>query len=280
MAPTMATKLLSTGGGRAAQCGRTRGCSRARGERERERDAVLCAHAGLFPLGRRKTLATTTTTIVAWRRRAGESERKLRCRAYEEEREENSSSNGSSSSSTETGTSSTSRSNGQKDRNGKREREREREMPERLTILFPFSSSSSSSSSSSVEYSERKGRREEETERVPLSQRTFLTTESRIVAIGDLHGDLQKTVSALKLAGVLDISESGAPLWCGGDTVIVQVGDLLDRGDHEIQILHLFLRYGDVFQSSNSNEICSQFFLLQTLSHSPFPSFFPSFFPW
>ena len=250
-----------------------------REERERERDAVLYAHAGLFPLGRRKTLATTTTTtIVAWRRRAGESERKLRCRAYEEEREENSSSNGSSSSSTETGTSSTSRSNGQKDRNGKRERERE--MPERLTILFPFSSSSSSSSSSSVEYSERKGRREEETERVPLSQRTFLTTESRIVAIGDLHGDLQKTVSALKLAGVLDISESGAPLWCGGDTVIVQVGDLLDRGDHEIQILHLFLRYGDVFQSSNSNEICSQFFLLQTLSHSPFPSFFPSFFPW
>lgn len=75
-----------------------------------------------------------------------------------------------------------------------------------------------------------------------LSQRTFLKTQSRIVAIGDLHGDLNKTVSALKLAGVLTIDDVGSPIWCGGDSIVVQLGDILDRGDSEIQILHLFLR--------------------------------------
>ena len=68
----------------------------------------------------------------------------------------------------------------------------------------------------------------------PLSQTTFIKTDSRVVAIGDLHGDLQKTVIALKLAGVLSISTEGTPLWCGGDTIIVQLGDILDRGDHDL----------------------------------------------
>ena len=90
------------------------------------------------------------------------------------------------------------------------------------------------------------------------------------MAIGDLHGDLQKTVIALKLAGVLSISTEGTPLWCGGDTIIVQLGDILDRGDHEIQILHLFLRLkeqakaqgGDVFLLNGNHEslnICGDF---------------------
>mmetsp|Transcript_12607 Transcript_12607/g.35169 ORF Transcript_12607/g.35169 Transcript_12607/m.35169 type:complete len:409 (-) Transcript_12607:1856-3082(-) len=105
---------------------------------------------------------------------------------------------------------------------------------------------------------------------VPLSEKTFITTDSRVVAIGDVHGDLQKTVAALKLAGVLSISAEGAPVWCGGDTVVVQLGDILDRGDHEIQILHLFLRLkeqakeqgGDVFLLNGNHEslnICGDF---------------------
>ena len=55
----------------------------------------------------------------------------------------------------------------------------------------------------------------------------------RLVAVGDLHGDFLAAVRALELAGVMD--ESGK--WVGGDTVVVQVGDVLDRGDSEIAIM-------------------------------------------
>jgi hypothetical protein len=58
----------------------------------------------------------------------------------------------------------------------------------------------------------------------------------RIVAIGDVHGDLDAALAALKLAGVVD----GAGRWTGGDAVVVQVGDQLDRGDQEEALLERF----------------------------------------
>lgn len=57
----------------------------------------------------------------------------------------------------------------------------------------------------------------------------------RIVAIGDLHGDLLATRTALKLAGLIDEKDR----WSGGATVLVQTGDQLDRGDDELEILDL-----------------------------------------
>lgn len=60
----------------------------------------------------------------------------------------------------------------------------------------------------------------------------------RLVAIGDVHGDLAATKAALKAAGLINISDS----WVGGDTVLVQTGDILDRGDDEDAILELFER--------------------------------------
>lgn len=56
---------------------------------------------------------------------------------------------------------------------------------------------------------------------------------SRIIAIGDLHGDLASAREAFALAGVIDAD--GA--WVGGETVVVQVGDQTDRGDDEREIL-------------------------------------------
>jgi hypothetical protein len=55
----------------------------------------------------------------------------------------------------------------------------------------------------------------------------------RLVAIGDLHGDFIAMVKSLELAGVMD----GNGKWCGGDAVVVQVGDILDRGDSELAIM-------------------------------------------
>lgn len=60
----------------------------------------------------------------------------------------------------------------------------------------------------------------------------------RLVAIGDVHGDLQATRRALRLAGAIDESDR----WIGGELVIVQTGDQLDRGDDEQAILELLAR--------------------------------------
>ncbi|XP_038980870.1 shewanella-like protein phosphatase 1 isoform X2 [Phoenix dactylifera] len=67
---------------------------------------------------------------------------------------------------------------------------------------------------------------------------TFVSAPGRrIVAVGDLHGDLAQTRCALELAGVL--SPDGQDLWIGGETILVQLGDILDRGEDEIAILSL-----------------------------------------
>lgn len=58
----------------------------------------------------------------------------------------------------------------------------------------------------------------------------------RIVAIGDVHGDAGAARAALVLAGAIDESDQ----WVGGDLIVVQVGDQLDRGDDEREILDLF----------------------------------------
>jgi hypothetical protein len=56
-----------------------------------------------------------------------------------------------------------------------------------------------------------------------------------IIAIGDLHGDLEATIKALKLAGVIDLSIPNSTKdinkinWIGGKTVVVQLGDQIDR---------------------------------------------------
>lgn len=61
---------------------------------------------------------------------------------------------------------------------------------------------------------------------------------ARLVAIGDLHGDLGATRAALRTAGAIDDRDR----WVGGDLVVVQTGDVLDRGDDEQAILDLIAR--------------------------------------
>jgi hypothetical protein len=65
-----------------------------------------------------------------------------------------------------------------------------------------------------------------------------LPAAQRVVAIGDLHGDLAATRAALRAAGAID----GADHWSGGALVVVQTGDVLDRGDDEHAILDLIAR--------------------------------------
>ena len=54
---------------------------------------------------------------------------------------------------------------------------------------------------------------------------SVLPAVNRIIAIGDLHGDWNMTIESLKVAGVIDNDHN----WIGNDTVVVQIGDQIDR---------------------------------------------------
>ncbi len=60
----------------------------------------------------------------------------------------------------------------------------------------------------------------------------------RVVALGDLHGDLRQTVAALALAGLIDRQGH----WAGGTTTFVQTGDVVDRGPDSRGVLDLLRR--------------------------------------
>ena len=54
-----------------------------------------------------------------------------------------------------------------------------------------------------------------------------------LCAIGDLHGDMQHAMRALRLCEAVD--EDGS--WSGGRMIVVQVGDVLDRGNSSVALL-------------------------------------------
>ncbi|GJU95594.1 shewanella-like protein phosphatase 2 [Tanacetum coccineum] len=81
----------------------------------------------------------------------------------------------------------------------------------------------------------------------------------RLIALGDLHGDLPKTKESLRLAGLID-SENN---WSGGSSTLVQIGDVLDRGGHELKILYFLEKlrrqavkdHGNVITMNGNHEI-------------------------
>jgi hypothetical protein len=60
---------------------------------------------------------------------------------------------------------------------------------------------------------------------------------ARIVAIGDVHGDADALTALLTRAGLID----GAKRWSGGTAVLVQTGDLLDRGTQVREVFDLLM---------------------------------------
>lgn len=54
---------------------------------------------------------------------------------------------------------------------------------------------------------------------------TNLPATRRIIALGDIHGDYKLCIKLLKIAKVIDDDLK----WCGEDTIVVQVGDQIDR---------------------------------------------------
>ena len=65
---------------------------------------------------------------------------------------------------------------------------------------------------------------------------TAVALAGQLIGIGDLHGDYDKAIAVLQLAGVA--TDDGN--WSGADTVVVQLGDIYDRGPDGTKILRLF----------------------------------------
>ncbi|XP_057782705.1 shewanella-like protein phosphatase 2 [Salvia miltiorrhiza] len=70
------------------------------------------------------------------------------------------------------------------------------------------------------------------------SLRTVFPQPARLIAVGDIHGDLPKAKSALRLAGLIGPDDR----WSGESATVVQVGDIFDRGGDEIKLLYFFER--------------------------------------
>jgi hypothetical protein len=60
----------------------------------------------------------------------------------------------------------------------------------------------------------------------------------RIVAVGDIHGSYDGLVSILQRAELIDAGTH----WIGGETTLVQTGDLFDRGLQVREVLNLLMR--------------------------------------
>lgn len=60
-----------------------------------------------------------------------------------------------------------------------------------------------------------------------------LPASARVVAIGDIHGDLRALRAAMRLAGAIDSDDR----WIGKDLTVVQTGDQVDRGDQDREVL-------------------------------------------
>lgn len=60
----------------------------------------------------------------------------------------------------------------------------------------------------------------------------------RVVAVGDVHGDLAALRATLRGAALIDAQDH----WIGGRATLVQLGDLLDRGDDEAEVIDLLDR--------------------------------------
>jgi hypothetical protein len=67
---------------------------------------------------------------------------------------------------------------------------------------------------------------------------SLLASQGRLVAIGDIHGDLEAVTEILSRVGLIDADGN----WSGGDATLVQTGDFLDRGVEVRGVMDLLMR--------------------------------------
>jgi len=77
----------------------------------------------------------------------------------------------------------------------------------------------------------------------PTEDEIPLQEGQRLVCIGDVHGDFRALEEFLTIAGVYDKDATvECDQWIGGNTIVVQCGDVLDRGSQELQCFDLLTK--------------------------------------
>ena len=86
----------------------------------------------------------------------------------------------------------------------------------------------------------------------------------RLVAIGDIHGDLRVTVQALQLAEVIPQTCSPDNInnihWSGGSTWVIQLGDQIDRCRPDDWKQNCIKDFSDVIEDEGNNMMIIQIF--------------------
>jgi hypothetical protein len=73
----------------------------------------------------------------------------------------------------------------------------------------------------------------------------------RFLSVGDLHGDFAHATQLFQSLGVMDNNGH----WSGGSSVLVQTGDVVDRGNHAKEIYELLFRLQDEAPQSGGEVI-------------------------
>ncbi len=111
----------------------------------------------------------------------------------------------------------------------------------------------------------------------PVATSYRLPASPRVVAIGDVHGDLRALRATLRLAGAIDADDR----WIGKDLTVVQTGDQVDRGDQDREVLDVIEKLegeakaagGALHVLNGNHELMQASFDFRYVSEASFKSF-------
>lgn len=104
-----------------------------------------------------------------------------------------------------------------------------------------------------------------------------LQENQRLVCVGDVHGDYKALKDFLEIAGVLSFEKSKSsstnnstdnstkysalpvednPVWAGNNTILVQCGDILDRGSQELACYQLLAQLSHQAKAQGGRVVC------------------------
>jgi hypothetical protein len=86
---------------------------------------------------------------------------------------------------------------------------------------------------------------------VPRHGAEAAAAAARVVAVGDIHGDVAAFKAILEQTGLVD----GQSRWTGGNATLVQTGDYLDRGAGVREVLDLLMALEDQAKAASGRAI-------------------------